>query len=379
MQNQENKNINVQNAGCGGKNPVIRTVIFLMAMILCAVCFNGCGNYIPDDGKKQIVCTVFPEYDWLMNILGDEAENYHIRLILDTAADMHSYQPTAEDIAAVSSCDLLIYVGGESDGWIEDALKNKVNDNMQIINLMECMGDRALEEEVIEGMHEGLFGHNHGDSNHEDGEVHEDEHEEVEDHNDHDADDQVEGSHTHVHEGEYDEHVWLSLKNAEIFVEAITGELIKLSPEKADVFESNARVYTEKLEELDGLYFRVVTEGHYSTLLFADRFPFRYLIEDYEITYYAAFSGCSADAEAGFDTVVYLANRISDEKLPAVIILENSDGRLAETIIDNSGCKDVEILVLDSMQSVSGKQREEGYTYLSVMESNLGVLKKALQ
>lgn len=325
-----------------------RKAAVLFAMVLCLVLvatgLTGCGEYMKDNGKPLIVCTIYPEYDWLMNVLGDEADNYNIKLILDGSTDIHSYQPTAADIAAIASCDLLIYPGGESTVWIEDALEGKVNEDMRVIQLIECLGEDALNE------------HDHGE-------------------------DEAGAEHDHHHSDEeiaYDEHVWLSLKNAEVFVHEISHALGEISPEKAGVFEENAHEYEEKLHELDEAFLQVVNEAEYNTLMFADRFAFRYMMEDYSIEHYEAFTGCSADAEAGFETVAYLAEKLNEEKLPAVVILENTDERLAETIIDTAEKPDTEILVLDSMQSITAEQKEEGYSYLSAMEYNLGVIKEAL-
>lgn len=342
----------------------LKILIFLLSAFLLICVLGGCGSEVRDNGKPNIVCTIFPEYDWLRNILGEAAEDYNIRLILEGSTDMHSYQPTAADIAAVASCDLLIYVGGESDQWIEDALKGSINENMQVIKLLDCLEDRLLEEEVVEGMQERFFGHSHDE-----------EHEEAE--HEHDSDEESEEH--HLHEGEYDEHVWLSLRNAEIFVRKLADVMKQMTPESAETFEDNAKRYIEKLAELDSRYTEAVSESGRKTLLFADRFAFRYLTEDYGLNYYAAFSGCSADAEAGFETVVFLAEKLGSTDLSAVLVLESSDKQLAGTIIANSDNSEAEILVMDSMQSVSKEQREAGYSYLSAMESNLEVLKKVLE
>lgn len=329
---------------CGYK----KNLIFLLCIILMMIFLTGCGSYAEDNGKPTIVCTIFPEYDWILNILGDEAEQYNIKLILDGTADIHSYQPTAADIAAIASCDLLIYVGGESDSWVGDALKGSINENVRAVRLLDCLGNRALEEEFVEGMQQGVFesGHQHDVNTSED--------------------------------VEYDEHVWLSLKNAEIFVRECTLAIEQLSPDKSSVFESNAENYIKELQNLDSKFSELVQQSSINKLMFADRFAFRYMTSDYGLEYYAAFSGCSADAEAGFETVVYLADKLNEEKLPAVIILENSDTRLAEIIIENAEESDVLILSIDSMQSVSETQRENGYSYLTAMEKNLKILQMAL-
>ena len=343
--------------------------MFLVLALSCGL-FTGCGSYMKDNGKPNIVCTIYPEYEWLLKVLGDDAENYNIRLLLDGSTEIHSYQPTAADIAAISDCDLLIYVGGEGDKWIEDVLENKTNKNMKIIKLLDCLGERALEEEVVEGMQESLFGHEHGDEK-SDADTHEHTHDESCGHD-------VENTDHHKHEGVYDEHVWLSLKNARIFVEAIEKCVSELWPEKATKFFNNAKTYIESIDALDGEYAKLVEDADLNTLLFADRFPFRYLTEDYGLKYYAAFSGCSADAEASFETVVFLAEKVKAGKIPTVLILESSNETLAETVISTADCEEIEILVLDSMQFDTGAWEEQGFDYLGIMESNLEVLKKAL-
>mgnify|MGYP003309584694 CR=1 FL=1 len=351
-------------------NKYRRCVACLLMLLLACRLFTGCGGYMKDNGKPNIVCTIYPEYEWLLKVLGDEADNYNIRLLLDGSTEVHSYQPTAADIAAISACDLLIYVGGEGDKWIEDVLENKTNKNMKIIKLLDCLGERALEEEVVEGMQEVLFGHDHGDEK-SDADTHEHTHDESCGHD-------VENTDHHKHEGVYDEHVWLSLKNARIFVEAIEECVSELWPEKATEFSNNAKTYIESIDALDGEYTELVEEADLNTLLFADRFPFRYLTEDYGLKYYAAFSGCSADAEASFETVVFLAERVKAENIPTVLILESSDETLAETVISTADSKEIKILVLDSMQSDTGEWKEQGFDYLEIMESNLEILKQAL-
>ncbi|MDO5146625.1 MAG: metal ABC transporter substrate-binding protein [Eubacteriales bacterium] len=297
--------------------------------------------------KIQIVTTIFPEYDWVKQILGEDAENAEVTLLLDTGVDLHSYQPTAEDILKISGCDLFLYVGGESDEWVEDALNNPSNENRKVVNLLEVLGDAAKEEEMVEGMEEG------------------------EDHEE-DGEEEEEGP-------EYDEHVWLSLKNARIFCEAIEKELAELCPEKAEQYEENKKNYEEKLEALDGKFRETVDAASNKTLLFGDRFPFRYLTEDYGLSYYAAFVGCSAETEASFQTVTFLSGKVDELNLSTVLILEKSDGKIAKTIVENTQKKDQKIVSMDSMQSVTAAEVEEGVSYLSIMEKNLDAMKAALE
>ena len=328
--------------------------IILLFIALCAV-FSGagilsaCSDSQKSNDKIKIVTTVFSEYDWTMNVLGDRKDNAEVTLLLDSGADLHSYQPTVADIAKVATCDLFIYVGGESDEWVDDVLKNATNQNMIVINLLETLGDKAKEEELVEGME----GESH---DHEEGEAHDEEEEET----------------------EYDEHVWLSLKNAVMFVNEIASALGKIDKENASVYENNAKAYNSELSALDRQYEQAVAAAATKTVLFGDRFPFRYLVDDYGISYYAAFVGCSAETEASFETVVFLAGKTDELGLTAILKIESSDGRIAQTIKNNTNGKNQKILTMDSLQSATKKEYAAGRTYLKVMQDNLAVLTEAL-
>ena len=322
-----------------------KRIAVLITVLMIAGCFTACSGGAERSGKKQIVATIFPEYDWVMNVLGDKAEDYDVTMLLDNGVDLHSFQATAQDIMKISSCDMLIYVGGESDEWIEDAIEEAVNKDMVVINLLETLGDAVKEEELVEGM-EGE------DCEEEDGEE---------------------------EETEYDEHVWLSLRNAEVIVNAIADAFGSIDSANAAVYSSNAAAYAGKLKDLDAEYSEAVRQASVKTLLFGDRFPFRYLTDDYGLGYYAAFVGCSAETEASFETVVFLANKLDELGLNTILTIENSDGKIAETIKNNSKNADREIMVLDSMQATTSKDIKAGATYLTIMEKNLEVLKKALR
>ena len=298
------------------------------------------------DKKLNIVTTIFPEYDWTRAILGDRADDVNLTMLLDNGTDLHSFQPAVKDIMKVSSCDLLIYVGGESDQWIEDALESAQNKDMKTINLMEVLGDSIKEEETVEGMQESDHDHDHD---------HEDE-----------------------EEKEYDEHVWTSMRNAEVICDAIAATLEEMDPENKEIYQSNAETYKEKLSALDEEYQETVDSAKQKTLIFADRFPFRYLVDDYGLNYYAAFSGCSAESEASFKTVTFLAGKVDELGVKSVLTMEKSDDRIAQTVIENTKAKDQKILQLNTMQSITSEEIADGATYLSVMEDNLGVLKEAL-
>lgn len=333
--------------------------IFLAALIVCSLC--ACGTKNAGDGKEtgkiKIVTTIFPEYDWVMSILGDHADKAEVTLLLDNGVDMHSYQPTADDILKISDCDLFIYVGGESDEWVENALQEATNQDMVAINLLEVLGSSVKEEEVVEGMQE------------EDEDKHEHE----------DAGDEDEHEHEHEEgEPEYDEHVWLSLRNASTLVQSISDAIIRIDPGSAEDYKNNTSAYIDKLNALDKEYSSAVSNASFNTLLFGDRFPFRYLTDDYGLEYYAAFVGCSAETEASFETITFLSQKVDELGLPAVMTIEGADHKIAETIVRNTQSKDQKILTMDSMQSTTSKDVANGTSYLSVMENNLSVLKEAL-
>ena len=475
-----------------------------------------------DSNKLSVVTTIFPEYDWVKEILGDKAESTDLTMLLDNGVDLHSYQPTADDIVKISDCDLFIYVGGESDGWVEDALKEATNKDMKVIDLLEVLGDSVKTEETVEGMQETEHAHDHSKEvstfeDHEvqdrslsdwagswqsaypfaldgtlddafaamaeEGEMTADEYKTyyqngyktditnidiAGDHiaftyedgkkvgsdykyigyyiqnwstgtkaamyrfeavdrtsgapiciefNDHmiesaapehfhirmsnesfdaivdpekswptffpadmtgeDLCEHMEG-HGHDHEEEADEHVWLSLKNAKTLVAAIADALQELDPDNKDTYAANTSAYIEKLSALDGAYQSAVDGAARKTVLFGDRFPFRYLVDDYGLRYYAAFAGCSAESEASFETVSFLAKKVDELELPCVLTIEGKNHKIAETIVENTAEKNQKILTMDSMQSMTSKDAANGATYLSVMEQNLSVLKEAL-
>ena len=329
------------------KFKIKKLVSYVLLAALALTTLVGCSAKAAGKNEKlQIVTTIFPEYDWVRNIVGEDADWAEITLLLDNGVDLHSYQPTSEDMVKISTCDVFIYVGGESDGWVDDALADATNKDMVVINLLDVLGDSVKEEEVVEGM-----------------EAEEEEEEEGE---------EEEGP-------EYDEHVWLSLKNAMTLVSAISDKLSAADPDHKDVYKKNTDDYIAKLADYDATYNETVSTALNKTLVFGDRFPFRYLVDDYGIKYYAAFVGCSAETEASFDTVIFLANKVDEEGLSTVCKIESGDGKIAQTIIDNTKTKDQKIVTFDSMQSVTKQDVEAGVTYLSLMDENLAALDEALQ
>ena len=504
----------------------IFTIFLALTMVVGLLA--GCGKKNDaetgeaDSDKLKVVTTIFPEYDWVKDILGDKAGSTDLTMLLSNGVDLHSYQPTADDIVKISDCDLFVHVGGESDGWVESVLKNAANKNVKVINLLEVLGDSVKTEESVEGMQEAEHAHDHSKEvstfeDHEvqdrslsdwegswqsaypfaldgtlddafavmaeEGEMTADEYKTyyqkgyktditnidiAGDHitftyengkkagtdykyigyyiqnwstgtkaamyrfeavdrtsgapiyiefNDHmiesaaaehfhirmsnesfDAIVDPENSwptffpadmtgeelcehmegHGHDHGEEFDEHVWLSLKNAVVLVGAIADALQELDPDNKDTYAANAAAYIEKLSALDGAYQSAVNGAAYKTVLFGDRFPFRYLVDDYGLSYYAAFAGCSAESEASFETVSFLAKKVDELGLPCVLTIEGKNHKLAETIVQSTAAKNQKVLTMDSMQSTTSEDVANGTTYLSVMEQNLGVLKEAL-
>ncbi|MGN0528992.1 MAG: metal ABC transporter substrate-binding protein [Eubacterium sp.] len=320
----------------------------LTAVIIMITAFTGCtsnessAEKTDNTQKISIIATIFPEYDWVRQI-AKNTDNIQLTLMLDNGVDLHNFQPTADDIINISDCDMFIYTGGESDKWVDDALKQAKNESVKSINLMEILKDSVKTEETKEGMQE----------------AEDDEHEQEE-------------------EEEYDEHVWLSLRNAVTACNEIADALCEIDPDNAQTYNDNFTAYKKELESLDAQYTEAVNNASKKTILFADRFPFRYLAEDYSLDYYAAFSGCSAETEASFETVKFLASKVDELGLTAVLTIENPQHQIARTVVENTKDKNQQILSMDSMQSTTSKDAENGKTYLGIMQSNLDVLIQAL-
>lgn len=397
-----------------------RIFALFFCFLIAAGVLSGCGKAISSseagtsttetEKPLKVVTTIFPEYDWVRQILGERAGNAELTMLLDNGVDLHSYQPTADDIIKISDCDLFVYVGGESDGWVEDALKEATNKNMKVINLLDVLKDTVKTEEAVPGM-QAEEGHNHGVADFADSDVKDRELSDwngewqsaypyildgtldpvmekkaesgtktAEEYKDSSAmtgaeiaDEMLEHE-----EKEYDEHVWLSAKNAGTLCNAIAAALEEIDPANKEIYAANAKSYQEKLSALDAEYQSAVDNAARKTVLFGDRFPFRYLVDDYGLSYYAAFAGCSAESEASFETISFLAHKVDELNLPCVLTIEGAKHKIAETIVQNTVEKNQKILTLDSMQSTTTTDVENGTTYLSVMEDNLDILKQAL-
>ena len=322
-------------------------IIILSAVMLTCLC--SCGESATTegatkeslrDGTLDIVCTIFPAYDWIRHIMGGEFSVADVKLLLDGGMELHSFQPTAEDMITVSQCDLFIYVGGASDSWVPGVLSSS-GAGCRTLSLMDTLSASVLEEETVEGMQAGS---------------------------------DAGGA------AEYDEHVWLSLKNAAVLCDALCEVLSELDPDSAAVYRANTDEYKSQILALDGEFaefVRALDGGR--PVLFGDRFPFRYFTEDYNIDYYAAFSGCSADSEASFETVSFLAGKMDEYRLEYIFDLEDSENGLAETIVNSTADKQAEILTLDSMQSVTMEDVASGADYLEIMRENCMKFETALE
>ena len=293
---------------------------------------TSCQNST-DNGKPTIVCTIFPEYDFTMNILGEKAELFKITLLNCNGTDMHSYQPTVSDIAQISSCSLFIYEGESSQNWVNNILKNVDQSKTLVLSMSSCLEERLECNE---------------------------------------------SGHDHNHDHEYDEHVWLSLVNAQLMVDSIYQNICKIDPENKDYYESNKNDYVKKLSELNSDLADSLNTAKYSTLMFADRFPFLYLLKDHGIDYIAAFTGCSTESDAGVKTILNLADNLNTLELPAVIVIESSNNTIASTVIAESGRENVSILTLNSCQTITKSQIENGLSYIDIMENNIKNIKIAL-
>ena len=289
------------------------------------------------DGKLHIVCTIFPQYDWVRE-LTEGADNVEVTLLEDSGVDLHNFQPSAADKVSILNSDLFVYTGGESDDWAKTLLENADKD-VRSLDLIEALGDRALTEE--EGIEES-------------------------------------GEHDHEHEDEVDEHIWLSVQNAKVLVSAISEALCGADEDNAALYRENCKNYLIELNELDEAFEETVSSAKRTVLVFADRYPFHYLAHDYGLTCYAAFSGCSAESEASFATILALVRHVEENSLPYVMVLESSTQGIAKQVIDNTGSKDQGILVLNSLQSVTREDIGNGATYRDLMKEDLAVLKTAL-
>lgn len=321
----------------------IKTIMLLLTLVVLTGCVMGKTEAAKGDSAKgelaetqeklKIVTTIFPQYDFARQIGGDYAD---VMMLLRPGAEAHSFEPTPQDIKAVQNADLFIYVGGENDVWVESILDSLGTSKPDTLKLLDCV--ETVEEELVEGM--------------------EDAHEE------------------HGDETEVDEHVWTSPLNAIQIVENIAAVMCEKDPVHATVFADNSAAYKKELEQLDDDFRKIVHEGQRNVVLFGDRFPFRYLADEYALDYYAAFSGCSTETEASAATIAFLIKKVREENLPVVFVMENSSGKIADSVCEATGARKA---TLYSCHTQTMEQYQNNATYLSIMRGNVESLREALQ
>ena len=334
--------------------PVIILLAALSLSLLLPViaCSDG-GLYSEGDGELSVVCTNFPPFDFARVVGGEKAT---VTILQDTGADLHNYAPTSSAIIAIKNADVLVCVGGSSDDvWLESTLNSANNPDLKIVKLTETAKLLPTPEVV------SVEDHDHG----------EEEDHEHEEHDEHGED--CEHDHTH------DEHVWTSLKNAVNAVNTIAKVFGEVDSDNAEYYNSNAKSYTEKLNALDTQYAEAVAAAEKNTLVFADRFPFIYMTNDYGIGYHAAFSGCSTEVNASFETTQRLIAAVKEEGVSCVIISDASPENAPAVAVTVANSTGVKILSLNSCQSITGARIKEGATYLDIMTANLETLKEALK
>ena len=327
-------------------------LLLLPALLLLTGCAGSSKETADsqENTKLSAVATIFPQYDFLRAIGGDHLD---LHMLLSPGAESHSFEPTPGDMITVSECDLFVYVGGDSDAWVETILDSVDTSNKEVVTLMDCVD--TVAEETVEGMETHGHAHDHEDED-----------------TDHDED-----SHDHEDEshGEQDEHVWTSPKNAMRIVQKLCDALCRLDPENADDYQANTASYLASLTSLDEEFSDVTTNASRHTIVFGDRFPFRYFADAYGLDYYAAFPGCSSESEASAKTLSFLIDKINEEQIPVVFHTELSNEKMTDCICEATGAKK---LLLHSCHNVSKDDFENGATYLSLMEQNVAALKEAL-
>ena len=304
-----------------------RFIGYISVLMVLSLLLLGCSATSGTEKRTSVVTTIFPLYDFTREVVGDDGD-IELTCLIDSRVDMHSYSPSSQDILAIAECDVFIYVGGESDAWVSEVLEQHPNENRVVIRCFDVLDGSLIAEDGPD-------------------------------------------------EDEYDEHVWLSLRNAAQMVDAIAGVLGQVNPEHADAYRTNAEGYIAQLEELDARFGQAIA-GTSRTLLIADRHPFAYLARDYDLVCFSAFSGCSAETEASFQVIAELADALNENSLTHIFVIDGNDPRIAQAIIVQAGAEGVEVLSLNSMQAVTGGDIDGGASYLSLMEENLRVLEEGL-
>lgn len=320
---------------------ILNICIVLVVLCVFVVTFSGCTNNKEEENlsgeKLSIITTIFPQYDFARAIGGDKVD---VKMLLSPGVESHGFEPTLQDISNIGKSDLFIYVGGESDEWVNNVLDTVKDKNVKTIALVDTV--ETVEEELVEGMEEH-------------------EHEEEEEHEE---------------EPEIDEHVWTSPKNAIKIVNKICETLSEIDSENAEYYKNNADNYIKELEKIDSDLIEIVQNARIKTLVFAERFPFRYLAEHYGLKYYAAFPGCSSNSEPSLATINLLVEKVKEENVSKVFYIEFSNGAVADTICQMTGATKAE---LHSCHNVSKEDFNNGVTYIDLMKRNVETLREALK
>lgn len=306
-------------------------LVLILCLVPCVTILHGCTEI--NDNKIHIVTTIFPQYDFVRNIVGDRADKFDIKYIVDNGSDVHSYSSvlSVEDIVKMSTSDLFIYVGGESESWVNTAISSPTNKNMKVLKLMDTV-------------HDDLISVDH----------------------DHEHDNEAE---------EFDEHIWLSLRLAKKMVTEIAESICRLDLDNSEYYRNNALTYCTKLDALDSQFSNIIKNKN--AVVFADRNPFTYLLNDYDIPFYSAFEGCSTDTNASFETLINLAKIIDENDIKYVINIDGSRDDVPNQIISITKNKNQKILTMNSMQAVTSKVSAT-LSYIDAMQQNLNVLKTAM-
>ncbi len=349
-----------------------KILTYMLAVLLIAAVFSGCAQKTgapqmgSDDGSISVVTTIFPPYDFARTVSGGKAD---ISMLIDPGAEVHTFDPTTEDIIKVQECDVFIYIGGENEAWVDTVLESMDTSGKQIVRLMDVV--TPVEEEIVEGMqHAYEEGEEHAGQEHADEEH---AHEEGEEH----ADEEHvnEEGEEHSHEGEFDEHIWTSPKNAIQMVNAIMDALSKADAANAEAYKQNAADYTVQISGVGESIQGIVNNAARKLIVVADRFPFRYLTDEFGLDYSAAFSGCSAESDVSVGTLTYLIDKVKAENIPYIYYIELSNKKVAEAVAEQTGA---EMLLLHSCHNVTKDDFDAGVTYLSLMKQNADTLEKGL-
>ena len=308
----------------------MKKIISLLIIFISVILISGCST--SKDNKTTIITTNFPAYDFAREIT--KGSDIEVKMLLKPGSESHDYEPTPKDIISISKSSMFIYVGGESDEWVDDLLDSIDTSNIQIVKMLDEVN--AVYEEKVEGMQS-------------------DEDEE---------------------EKEYDEHVWTSPKNVIMISRTIKDKISKIDPNNRELYNNNFNEYKSKLDSLDNEFRKIVQNSNRRELIFADRFPLRYFVDEYGLSYYAAFPGCSSETEASAKTISFLINKVKEDNIPVVLTIEFSNKKIAKTISKETGAK---VLEFNSGHNISSEDFKSGRTYLDIMNDNLEVLEEALK